>query len=73
MECSQEMLRTVRRQAEMKNKQSITDFAKRFSYEDYGYLCTKPTFLAAVESGNFEMAEMLAEEYLFELGIENAK
>lgn len=42
-------------------------FSRRFSLEDWQFLCSKPDFLQAVENEEFGQAEVLAHCYLFSL------
>ena len=48
-------------------------FAGTFLFEDWGFLCTKDNFLAAMEKGDLAEAKRVADQHLFLLGVENAK
>jgi hypothetical protein len=50
----------------MREELSVTEFAAAFSFEDWGFLCSKPDFLAAVESRDFVQAEKLGLTHLKE-------
>ncbi len=40
--------------------QEVKNLARRFSHETWGWLCTKPEFLKAVETGSAGEAEAIA-------------
>jgi len=48
-------------------------FASTFLFEDWGFLCSKDDFLAAMEKGDLTEAKRVADQHLFLLGVENAK
>ena len=48
-------------------------FASTFLFEDWGFLCSKDDFLAAMEKGDLAEAKKVADQHLFLLGVENAK
>jgi hypothetical protein len=47
-------------------KKQIKQFAARFSFDDWSYLTGKMEFLNAVEAGEFEQAEVIANRLLTE-------
>jgi hypothetical protein len=44
-------------------QQKIVDFAGQYAFEDWGFLCTKPHFLNAVDAGDIERATKIAKRH----------